>query len=376
MKEKRPSIGCYYFPNYHSNDERNAAHHGPAWNEWRLVQGARPRFTGHLQPKVPVWGYEDEADPAVMTRKIAAAWDHGIDYFIFDYYRYDDGDFLNHCLDDGFLKAANPHPLRFALMWANNDWLDIHPCGRVPRPVLYPGRVTVETFRTMRRNIIERYFKNPAYYLLDGAPYFSIYHLQEFLSGFASVAEARSELDAFRAETRAAGFRDLHLNAVVWGSPVLPCEGVMTDQKAVVKTLGFDSVTSYVWIHHTKLGAQPTTQYDAVAEAYFAHWEKMLGEYDIPYYPNATVGWDASPRTVQSEIWEPGLRYPYTSVVVGNTPEKFRAALERCAERMRELGTTDLNINSWNEWTEGSMLEPEAQFGMGYLEAVKAVFPR
>ena len=35
-----------------------------------------------------------------------------------------------------------------------------------------------------------------------------------------------------------------------------------------------------------------------------------------------------------------------------------------------------MNINSWNEWTEGSMLEPEAQFGMGYLEAVKAVFPR
>ena len=150
----------------------------------------------------------------------------------------------------------------------------------------------------------------------------------------------------------------------------------MTDQKAVVKSLGFDSVTSYVWIHHTKLGAQPTTPYDAVAEAYFAHWEKMLGEYDLPYYPNATVGWDASPRTVQSEIWEPGLRYPYTSVVVGNTPEKFRAALERCARRLRDLGTTDLNINSWNEWTEGSMLEPEERFGMGYLEAIKAVFPR
>ena len=376
MTPRRPSIGCYYFPNYHCCDERNAAHHGPAWNEWRLVQGAKPRFEGHLQPKVPVWGYEDEADPTVMSRKIAAAWEHGIDYFIFDYYRYDDGDFLNHCLDDGFLKAANPYPLRFALMWANHDWLDIHPCGRVPRPVLYPGRVTVETFREMRRNIIERYFKNPAYHLIDGAPYFSIYHLQEFLGCFASAAEARRELEAFRAETKAAGFRDLHLNAVVWGSPVLPCEGVMTDQKSVVKNLGFDSVTSYVWIHHIKLGARPTTPYETVAEAYFAHWEKMLKEYDLPYYPNATVGWDASPRTVQSEIWEPGLRYPYTSVVVGNTPEKFRAALERCAARMRELGTTELNINSWNEWTEGSMLEPERQFGMGYLEAVKAVFPR
>jgi len=121
MTPRRPSIGCYYFPNYHCCDERNAAHHGPAWNEWRLVQGAKPRFEGHLQPKVPVWGYEDEADPTVMSRKIAAAWEHGIDYFIFDYYHYDDGDFLNRCLDDGFLTAKNPYPLRFALMWANHD---------------------------------------------------------------------------------------------------------------------------------------------------------------------------------------------------------------------------------------------------------------
>ena len=96
MNDRRPSIGCYYFPNYHYNDERNAALHGPGWNEWRLIQGAKPRFAGHHQPKVPVWGYEDEADPAVMARKIAAAWEHGIDYFIFDYYHYNDGDFLNH----------------------------------------------------------------------------------------------------------------------------------------------------------------------------------------------------------------------------------------------------------------------------------------
>ena len=31
-------------------------------------------------------------------------------------------------------------------------------------------------------------------------------------------------------------------------------------------------------------------------------------------------------------------------------------------------------INSWNEWTEGSYLEPDTVHGMGYLEAVKRVF--
>ena len=31
-------------------------------------------------------------------------------------------------------------------------------------------------------------------------------------------------------------------------------------------------------------------------------------------------------------------------------------------------------INSWNEWGEGSYLEPDTENGMGYLEAVRDVF--
>ena len=48
------------------NDWRNEAVHGAGWTEWELVKKAQPRFPGHRQPKVPLWGYEDEADPAVI----------------------------------------------------------------------------------------------------------------------------------------------------------------------------------------------------------------------------------------------------------------------------------------------------------------------
>lgn len=374
MKNSLPSVGCYYFPNYHFSDGRNAFVHGPNWSEWEVVRHAVPRFPGHHQPLVPAWGYTDEADPAVMAKKIAAAKAHGIDYFIFDYYHYDDGPFLERGLDEGFLRADNSANLRFALMWANHDWLDIHPCGRRPRPVLYPGKVSVETFRKVRKMLIKRYFTHPLHFTVGGAPYFSIYHLQEFLNNFGGdLAFARRELDDFRAEARAGGLPGVHLNCVVWGQPLLPCEGNMTGVPEIVKRLGFDSVTSYVWVHHMKL-TPPTTDYVALEEAYFAHWEKMLAEYDVPYYPNVTVGWDPSPRTLPSDVWTPELRYPYTPVVTGNTPERFGAALRRCAEKARELGVETMNINSWNEWTEGSMLEPEARYGTGYLEAVRDVF--
>jgi hypothetical protein len=33
-----------------------------------------------------------------------------------------------------------------------------------------------------------------------------------------------------------------------------------------------------------------------------------------------------------------------------------------------------VNINCWNEWTEGSYLEPDTIHGMKYLEAVREVF--
>jgi len=39
-------------------------------------------------------------------------------------------------------------------------------------------------------------------------------------------------------------------------------------------------------------------------------------------------------------------------------------------------GPRILSINCWNEWTEGSYLEPDTKYGMAYLEAVREVFGR
>jgi hypothetical protein len=37
-------------------------------------------------------------------------------------------------------------------------------------------------------------------------------------------------------------------------------------------------------------------------------------------------------------------------------------------------GPRILDINCWNEWTEGSYLEPDVVNGLKYLEAVRDVF--
>ncbi len=96
------TVASYYFGNYHPGDARNAKTKGPEWSEWELVKAAKPRFPGHQQPRVPLWGYGDESDPAVMAQKIDAAGDHGVNAFIFDWYYYNDGPFLERPIDNGF----------------------------------------------------------------------------------------------------------------------------------------------------------------------------------------------------------------------------------------------------------------------------------
>ena len=374
MADLKPQVGCYYFPNYHL-DRRNQELHGQGWSEWELVKRATPRFSGHRQPLIPAWGYTDEADPAVMAQKIDAAADHGIDFFIFDWYYYDDGPFLERALDEGFLKAPNNDRMKFCCMWANHDWLDIHPCGRGNREkLLYHGRVTPDTFKKISRLFVERYFSHSSYFTINGAPYFSIYDLTSFMNNFGSADAARKSMDDFRAMVKAAGFPDLHLNAVVWGQPVLPGEKIPENLPKLICELGFDSITSYVWVHHVHLSKSPYTLFGDAMKEYFMHWDKMCREYDIPYFPNVTMGWDSSPRTIQSEIWEP-VGYPYSNMSSDNTPENFRLALEKTRQRLAGLDIPQiLNINCWNEWTEGSYLEPDSVNGMSYLEAVKSVF--
>jgi hypothetical protein len=375
INDTRVRAGCYYFPNYHP-DPRNEKIHGRGWTEWQLVRHATPRFPNHQQPKVPLWGYEDESKPEVMEKKIDAAADHGIDHFIFDWYHYEDGPFLERCLEQGFLKARNVDRIDFGLMWANHDWVNVHPMSRTfGKELLYPGKVSPKVFRFITDLIVDRYFSHPSYLKVEGCPYFSIYDLGQFVAIHGSVEATRKAIDAFRERVRSAGFPDLHFNAVVWGKPVLPGEKVIRDLPQLITALGFDSVTSYVWIHHVELDETPFTPFQKVLKKYLQVWDRMEEQYNIPYFPNITMGWDNSPRTLQSDIWGPLPESTFSNCIGGNTPEAFQEALEIYRKRLSQRdGPTLFSINAWNEWTEGSYIEPDQMTAMGYLEAIAKVF--
>ena len=370
-------IAAYYFPNYHNDDSRNQLRYGKGWSEWELVKNAQPRFDGHKQPKIPLWGYTNESDPDVMEMKINAASKYGVDVFIYDWYYYNDGPFLEKGLENGFLKVKNNNKVRFALMWANHDWVDLFP--RNPEtgtaPLFYPGTITPETFDKMTDYIISAYFSQPTYWKVDGSPYFSIYELFKFVESMGGKEGAKVALEKFRAKTKKAGFRDLHLNAVVWGIQILPNETELKEPSQLLDFLSFNSTTSYVWIHHVGLDNFPQTDYKVVQDKYSEFCEQYVKTVKQPYYPNVTVGWDATPRYSQKVDFR-NMGYPCMAVMNNNSPENFQNALEASKSWTDKnlKNNKIITINSWNEWTEGSYLEPERESGYQYLEAIKSVF--
>ena len=370
-------IAAYYFSNYHL-DPRNAEWHGKGWTEWELVKRAEPRFEGHCQPKVPLWGYEDEADPRVMEKKIDAAADHGLTTFLFDWYWYEDGPYLGRCLDEGFLGAGNNSRMKFALMWANHDWQEIQPATRAkPYALRVSGQLSEKAFIEATDHMIRNYFAHPSYWRVDGGLYFSVYELMGLVKSFGSLDNTRRILDDFRNRVRGAGLGELHLNAVIWGVQILPGETRIANPREMIEVLGFESVTSYVWIHHAEMKDFPRTSYAWCREEAFRVFEGFASEYGVPYFPNVTMGWDPSPRTIQSDVYD-NLGYPFTPTLEGNTPREFETALKKGKEFLdrKATGSKILTINAWNEWTEGSYLEPDTVRGFGYLEAVKSVFGR
>lgn len=371
VKESRVTeVAVYYFPGFHA-DPHVDIWHGRGWTEWDLLRAAKPRFDGHRQPIVPELGYYDDSDPAWAAKEIDLAADHGVTTFLFDWYWYD-GPFLNGALNRGFLGAENRDRLKFALMWANHNWLNIQPApAATPYQHLRSGQVDATSWEGLTDHVLDNYMSEPNYLRIDNRPYFSIYEAAMLVDGLGGVDAAREALISFDAKARDRGHDGIHFNAVVWTKAIIPTKVQLPDLAQTLETLGIASVTSYVWLHHLDVAnvAFPELRYEDAAEAAYAAWDECRERFSQPYFPNVTVGWDASPRTVQTDLFERRL-YPWTSVIVENTPEALEVAVTKAAEFASGLDHPMITVNAWNEWTEGSYLLPDTHVRLGRLEAL------
>ena len=75
-------IAAYIWPSYTGSEKRSRIFWEKGIGEWQSVQSAESRVPGQKLPRIPLWGYQDEADPAVMEFQIGEALRHGVNVFI------------------------------------------------------------------------------------------------------------------------------------------------------------------------------------------------------------------------------------------------------------------------------------------------------
>lgn len=372
---KKVPVYAYYFPNWHV-DSRNEAWHGKGWTEWNVIKCAHPRFPGHDQPKVPLWGYLDEADPKVMEKKIDAALSHGIDGFLWDTYWYSDGGFRYRALEEGFFGARNNEKCKFAIHWCNHAATLSHP-GSFHQPwhAVTNDLLSKEEVLKGFDYFIENYFTKPNYIRINDRLLFIIYDPAPFIKGVGGIKEARETLEEVRTRVKNAGLGD-----IMFAVDIRCCEAYQRgDKKALnefFESVGFEAATHYTWDPED----HPDKEVITLSKEKYAENGVKLFAYDseiCDYSVNPVVssGWDSSPRTVQSDIY---IRkgYPFTRIVDGRDPALFEKTL-RCVKEFTESEAFHgdfITISSWNEWGEGNYIEPDETHGYAFLEAVKRVF--
>jgi hypothetical protein len=367
-------VAAYIWPSYH--DEPRARLFWPGHEgEWINVRTSKPKFPGHRQPRHPLWGYQNEADPRTMEMQIDAAADHGINVFAYDWYWYDRAPFLEACLNNGFLKARNNHRMRFFLMWANHDVTHLWDRrAQEPGGIVWKAAWDRDEFEIIGRRWIDRYFTHPRYYCIGGKPVLSVFRPQTMVEGLGGIDATRRALQWLDDQCRAAGLPGVHLQAIFAGGRLGDTMGLVgesggsgsppgkKEQVDLYTDLPFASLTNYQWVSM----ASPRGTYADWSERALAGEQMAADQNDKPFFPTVSVGWDNNARF-------PELKEGY---VLERNPEIFRRNLEaaRATVDQRGLDPKLILINAWNEWTEDSYLLPDREFGYGYLEAVRDVF--
>ncbi len=340
---------AFYLPQYHPIPE-NDLWWGKGFTEWTNVTKAKPNYVGHSQPRVPAdLGYYDLRVPEVMEQQAALARRYGLTGFCYYYYWFDGKRVLEHPLER--MLATGKPDLPFCLCWANENWT--RRWDGMDSDVLlgqsYTDQGALEVIEDLAR-----YFRSEAYIRIDKRPLVLVYRIKE-LPNPARV------MTMWRNFCRRKGIGEICIAMVEsfelsakpedpkkYGCDItveFPAHGMVQDSKKDVSKINFDWTGS---VH----------DYRQLAAAFMRRLEP-----GFPRIRSVLSGWDSTPR------------HPNKSLILDYaTPGAFQAWLEWTYRRTLEQNIGDeriVFILAWNEWCEGSYLEPDRHFGHAYLQAVR-----
>ncbi|KYH43110.1 hypothetical protein AZH51_06310 [Branchiibius sp. NY16-3462-2] len=342
---------AFYLPQFHPVPE-NDRFWGAGFTEWTNTARARPLFPGHRQPHLPAdLGFYDLRSPAAREAQSDLAQQYGVSAFAYWHYWFGRG---RRILERPFaevLSSGSPQ-VQFCLAWANQSWTGVWhgDPGRVLIQQTYGGP---DDYRSHFEAVLPA-FRDERYLRVDGKPVFYIFRPEE-------LPHRHLFVDLWQRLAQDNGLPGLYLVAEV--SDLLGRYPVYSDFAAD----GFDAgVHIRVPARVTKAAEQRNRLTRKTLRwpenyPYTSDWAYLSGGRDdlMPcVYPN----WDNTPRSGRDGL-----------VITGSTPEKFRDLVTAAASSTlgRPAEERLLWVKSWNEWAEGNYLEPDLEFGHGWLEALR-----
>lgn len=369
-----------YLPQFHPIPE-NDKWWGPGFTEWTNVAKAKPLFKGHVQPKIPAdLGFYDLRMPEVREQQAQLAREAGIEGFCYYHYWFGGKQLLERPFNE--VVASGKPDFPFCLCWANHSWSNKTwnrksnmQSNSMLIEQVYPG---YDDDYNHFMSLLPA-FKDERYIKVDGKPMFILYnawehpHVKEWIATWRKLAEEN-------------GLPGLHLvcitdstlafrrNADGSRTRTMPNLESSAEIFQTVLDMGFDAVNSFgrrrgemlsegKWINLGKTvmrkAGLPIGQffkYAKTVKGFFApedKWENV--------YPTIMPNWDRSPRAAS---WD--------GIYVGATPEAFEKHINDALEMVKDKQDEHkiIILKSWNEWGEGNYVEPDLEFGHGWLDAI------
>lgn len=337
-----------------SSDYIVAAHYYAAWKKG--AAGLHHAFDDlHDYPeRTPLAGYYDEENPEYADWEIKWATEHGINCFIYCWYRKKENmgkpvsiDALRcaHGIHEALFHAKYQNKMKFAVMYEAQDrW------GGTDREDLLQNLMPFWT---------DNYFMRDNYLVIDNKPVLFVYdNTHQIRNAFSSAERQKEAFDACREYAVKRGFSGLYI--------ALQNNSDCAEEWRDAIARGYDFHFAYNWW----FGLRD----DRSAEAVIRGQKRFhtMREEATPgaFCTTASCFWDPRPRlkTIPSIPYERNEWYL--------SPTQFRTVLRDCkefADRMPEnsVGKKLIMIDNWNEWDEGHFVAPSHEFGFRYLQAIR-----
>lgn len=353
----KPRLIAFYLPQYYPTPE-NDEWWGKGFTEWTNVGRAKPLYIGHQQPKVPTdLGYYDLRLPQVRKEQALLAKEAGIEGFCYWHYWFGNGKRLLDAVFTEVVETGEPD-FPFCLCWANHSWHAKTWDPKIPDKLLieqtYPG---IEDYKAHFMKMLPA-FKDKRYMKVDGKLIFGIFAPQRF----PDFDVFKKTWNRMAQDNGLNGFYFYALNRIPSNEQWLYDVGydsVVTDcvdlrlQNQSKMSIYFNGILR-------RLRIARTTDYLSYCKTLLKHYKASKTTHPC-LYPN----FDHSPRS------------GYRGIILRNsTPNNWykflKSVFSITSHRKHEHNL--VFIKAWNEWGEGNYMEPDIQYGKGYINLTKKAY--